>query len=476
MSHTKQFFIDGRWVAPAALQTLEVIDPATEAAFAEIAMGSPTDVDRAVSAAKAALPNFSATTTKDRLELLRRLLAQYEKRIDEAAAIMSREMGAPIRFARDVQATMGSAHLRTMIEVLQDFRFETPSGSTLIRREPIGVCGLITPWNWPINQIACKVAPALAAGCTMILKPSEIAPLSAILWAEVCEAAGVPDGVFNLVHGDGPTVGMAIARHADVDLVSITGSTRAGIAVATAAAPTVKRVHQELGGKSANILLPDVDVAEAVSRGVLRCFRNSGQSCAAPTRMLVSASQYEHALRVAKSTAEGIRVGSPTDPATAMGPVVSRSQYEKIQNLIDAGVREGARLLTGGPGRPEGLDRGYYVRPTVFADVTATMTIAREEIFGPVLSILKYDSEDEAIRLANDTVYGLAAYVQSGSLQRAREVAAQLRSGIVYLNDAPADLRAPFGGYKQSGNGKECGEFGLDEFLEKKAVIGYQKA
>jgi aldehyde dehydrogenase (NAD+) len=471
--HAGQFFIDGAWVAPTGTQRRAVIDPSTETPFAEISMGEAADVDRAVAAARTAFPAFAATAPAERVALLRRLLVEYDKRAGAVAEIMSREMGAPIGFARDVQAAMGSHHLRAMIEVLEHFEFETRRGTTILRREPIGVCALITPWNWPINQIVCKVAPALAAGWTMVLKPSEIAPLNALIWAEACEAAGVPKGVFNLVNGDGPTVGMAMASHPGVDMISITGSTRAGVAVATAAAPTVKRVHQELGGKSANILLPDVDLEEAVARGTLRCFRNSGQSCAAPTRMFVSAGQYDDALRIAKATAETLRVGPPSAADTDLGPVVSEAQFDKIQRLIKTGLDEGARLVHGGPGRPDGLERGYYAKPTVFAEVAPNMTIARKEIFGPVLSIFKYNDLEEAIELANDTVYGLAAYVQSADIEQARRVAGRLQAGVVHLNNAAPDFQAPFGGYKQSGNGKECGELGLDEFLEKKAVIGY---
>jgi aldehyde dehydrogenase (NAD+) len=360
--------------------------------------------------------------------------------------------------------------------VLEGFVFDDLRGTTLIAREAIGVVGLITPWNWPINQIVCKVAPALAAGCTMVLKPSEIAPLNAVLFAEVLHDSGVPKGVFNLVNGDGPTVGQAIAAHRDIDMVSFTGSTRAGILVAKAAADTVKRVHQELGGKSANIILPDADLKRAVSRGVSGCFLNSGQSCSAPTRMLVSAAQHDEAVAIAKAAAEGFKVGPPSAAGTMLGPVVSKAQFDKIQRLIEAGIAEGAQLATGGPGRPDGLNRGYYVRPTVFGGVRPEMTIAREEIFGPVLAILTYESEEDAIRLANDTPYGLAAYVQSGDLDRARRVASRLRAGNVHINYPRGDYGAPFGGYKQSGNGREYGEFGLAEFLETKAVIGYGAA
>ena len=385
-------------------------------------------------------------------------------------------MGAPLKFARASQAAMGTGHLAKLIEVFERFEFEELRGTTLIAKEPIGVVGMITPWNWPINQIVCKVGPALAAGCTMVLKPSEIAPLNAILWAEVLHEAGVPKGVFNLVNGDGPTVGDALARHPDVDMMSFTGSTRAGISVAKSAADTVKRVHQELGGKSANIILGDADIERAVSKGVAGCFGNSGQSCNAPTRMFVPADQHAVAAAVAKSAAEKFRVGPASEDGSMLGPVVSQLQYDKIQRLIEAGIQEGAELVTGGPGRPDGLNRGYYVRPTVFANVRPEMAIAREEIFGPVLSILPYASEEDAIRMANDTVYGLAGYVQSGSQDHARKVAARMRAGNVYINYPAWDAGAPFGGYKQSGNGREYADWGIEEFLEIKGVVGYEAA
>ena len=477
MSHALQFYIDGAWVDPAdGLKTLDVIDPSTEEAFAQIALGSQADVDRAVAAARAAFPAFAATSKEERLALMRRLLEAYKARYAEVADTLSREMGAPKELAHRAQAGMGTAHLSKMIETLENFEFEELRGSTLISKEPIGVVGMITPWNWPINQIMCKVAPALAAGCTMVLKPSEIAPLNAIIFAEAMHEAGVPKGVFNLVNGDGPTVGEAIARHPQVDMVSFTGSTRAGILVAKAAADTVKRVHQELGGKSANILLDDVDLKRAVKLGVESVMRNSGQSCNAPTRMFVPAELHEDALAIANATAESLKVGAPSTDSVFLGPVVSETQYDKIQRLIESGIKEGATLVTGGPGRPEDLNRGYYVRPTIFGGVTDEMTIAREEIFGPVLSILPYESEAEVIARANDMPYGLASYVQSGSLERARKVAAQMRSGNVYINYPAWDAGAPFGGYKQSGNGREYADFGLEEFLEIKGTVGYAAA
>ncbi len=476
MADHLNFYIDGAWVAPAEPKPFDVINPATEEPCARISLGSAKDVDRAVKAAKAAFPKFSRTSREERVALLEAIVAAYKKRYDDIAKAISMEMGAPMTLATKAQAATGVGHLNQMIKVLKEFSFEEQRGSTLLAKEPVGVCGFITPWNWPINQIVCKVAPALAAGCTMVLKPSEIAPLNAILFAEVLHDAGVPRGVFNLVNGDGPTVGQAIASHPDVDMVSFTGSTRAGVQVAKAAADTVKRVHQELGGKSANIVLPDADLEKAVSSGVVQVMRNSGQSCNAPTRMFVQAAQHDRAAAIAKKAAEGMKVGDPQAADTALGPVVSEAQFKKIQRLIEAGIAEGATVVTGGPGRPEGFNRGYYVRPTVFANVRNDMTIAREEIFGPVLAILPYETEEQAITMANDTPYGLAAYVQAGSPEQARKVAAQLRAGNVHLNGAPIDVAAPFGGYKQSGNGREYGEWGLDEFLELKAVMGVQAA
>jgi aldehyde dehydrogenase (NAD+) len=476
MTDFTRFYINGEWVAPLEPKPFDVINPATEEPVAQISLGSARDVDRAVAAAKAAFPAFSRTSKAERIALLQKIVEAYKARYDELAQTITKEMGAPAWLASRAQAATGLAHLNQMIAILKDFSFESLRGTTLIAKEPVGVCGFITPWNWPMNQIACKVVPALAAGCTMVLKPSEIAPLNAVIYAEILHAAGVPKGVFNLVNGDGATVGQAIASHPDIDMVSFTGSTRAGIAVAKAAADTVKRVHQELGGKSANIILPDADLQKAVAAGVQSCFNNSGQSCNAPTRMFVQALQHERAVEIAKAAAEATKVGDPNTKGTTIGPVVSEAQFRKIQRLIEAGIAEGATLVAGGPGRPEGFNRGYYVRPTVFANVKPEMTIAREEIFGPVLSILPYDSEEQVIRMANDTVYGLSGYVQSGDLEHARKVAAQLRTGNVHLNGAGPDFGAPFGGYKQSGNGREWGEFGLDEFLEVKAVMGYNAA
>lgn len=468
-----KFFIDGSWVKPEARRLLAVINPATEEAFAEIAMGGPADVDKAVQAARRAFAGFAASTVAERRALLERILLEYDRRSGDLASALSREMGAPAEFAKSAQAMMGTLHLRQILRTMDTYEWMHDRAGTRVVREPIGVVAMITPWNWPLNQIVCKVAPAIAAGCTMILKPSEIAPVSGLIFAEIMEAAGTPKGVFNLLNGDGPDVGAPLSAHPEVDMVSFTGSTRAGVLVAEAAAPTIKRVHQELGGKSANILLEDADFPRAVVDGVAACFGNSGQSCNAPTRMFVPRARRNEVAELARKAAQGFRVGAPDDPATHLGPVISAQQFEKIQGLIETGIAEGATLLCGGPGRPEGLNRGYYVRPTVFVDVTPEMTIAREEVFGPVLSILSYDREEDAVRMANDTIYGLAGYVQSADLDRARAVAMQLRAGTIYLNCPDWDSSAPFGGYKQSGNGREYADFALDDFTEIKGVVGW---
>jgi aldehyde dehydrogenase (NAD+) len=472
VDHVKQFYIDGAWVDPISSDTLDVINPATEQPIESIAMGGAEDVDVAVAAAKAAFETFSLTTKEERLDLLDRIIAVYSGRLDELADIISQEMGAPLWLAQAAQAVAGLAHFATARAVLADFEFERPMGTTLIVREPVGVCGLITPWNWPLNQIACKVAPALAAGCTMVLKPSEVAPLNAIIFAEILDEAGVPAGVFNLVNGDGVNVGAPLSAHPDIDMMSFTGSTRAGIEVARAAAPTVKRVAQELGGKSANIVLDDADLEAVVARDLASMCNNSGQSCNAPTRMLVPASRMDEAAAVAAAAAEKIVVGDPREATSNIGPVVSATQFSRIQQLIEKGIGEGAKLEVGGPGRPEGLETGYYVRPTVFSHVTNDMTIAREEIFGPVLVMIGYEDDDDAVRIANDTVYGLSGYI-SGTGDRAKAMARRIRSGNVHLNGAGPDFNAPFGGYGQSGNGREWGALGLEEFLETKAILGY---
>jgi aldehyde dehydrogenase (NAD+) len=476
MKNCRQFYIDGKWIDPVEVHDFTVINPANEEPIAAISLGSAKDVDRAVAAAKRAFESYSETTVEERLALLRRIVEVYQSKMQEMAQTISEEMGAPISLARKAQAPAGLAHLLETVRVLEHFEFEELKGSTLMRKEPIGVCGLITPWNWPMNQIVTKVAPALAAGCTMVLKPSEIAPLSAYLFAQILHEAGVPHGVFNLVNGDGPTVGAAIAAHPDIEMVSFTGSTRAGTAVAVAAAPTVKRVTQELGGKSANIILDDAGFDSAVKQGVQECFRNTGQSCNAPTRMLVPRSKMAEVVAVAKQTADSTKVGDPFLDNTAVGPLASKAQFEKVQLLINQGISEGAKLVAGGPRRPDGFTKGYFVKPTVFSNVSNDMTIAREEIFGPVLCIIPYEDEDDAIRIANDTPYGLSGFVTAGDIERARRVAKRIRSGNVHINGARVDFGGCFGGYKQSGNGREWGEAGLEEFLELKAIFGYASA
>jgi aldehyde dehydrogenase (NAD+) len=476
MRELLQFYIDGEWVDPETPNPFDVINPATEEVCGRISLGSAADVDKAVAAANRAAPGFARTTRDERIALLTAILEVFERRNDEVATAIMEEMGAPWKLAKYAQAPSGSEHVRAAIDVLKDFEFAEMHGTTQIVKEPIGPCALITPWNWPINQIAVKVAPALAAGCTMVLKPSEIAPFDAMLFAEILHEAGVPAGVFNLVNGDGPTVGEALSSHPDIAMVSFTGSTRAGVSVAQNAAATVKRVAQELGGKSANIILDDADFGKAVGRGASACFENSGQSCNAPTRMLVPKERLAEAAEIAGKRAESTKAGDPQAEDTRIGPVVSELQWNKIQGLIQKGIDEGATLVAGGPGRPDGLEKGYYVKPTVFSDVSNDMTIAREEIFGPVLSIIPYDDEDEAVRIANDTPYGLSGYVSSGDLGRARAIAARLRTGMVHINNASLDSLAPFGGYKQSGNGREWGAHGMDEFLEVKSVYGYQEA
>lgn len=472
MKDCMNFYIGGEWVKPQSAMTLDVINPATESAIASISLGNTADVDIAVAAARNAFESYSRTSRDERIALLERILNAYKARYKEMAEIITAEMGAPDSLAYHAQAECGSGHLAATLKALKTFEFEKYIGNSLILKEPIGVCAFITPWNWPINQIACKVAPALATGCTMVLKPSEIAPLSACLFAEIMHDAGVPAGVFNMVNGDGAGVGATLAAHPGVDMVSFTGSTRAGVLVAKAAADTVKRVTQELGGKSANIILDDADLEAAVTRGVLGCFSNTGQSCNAPTRMLVPAVKIDTAAAIAGKAAESISVGDPKAKGIRMGPVVSEVQFNKIQGLIETAIAEGAKLVTGGPGKPEGLETGYFVRPTVFTNVSNDMTIAREEVFGPVLAIIPYEDEKEAIRIANDTVYGLSGYIQTSDPERARRIASRLRTGMVHINGASGEYDAPFGGYKQSGNGREWGSYAFDDFLEIKAVMG----
>jgi aldehyde dehydrogenase (NAD+) len=473
MRDYRQFYINGEWVDPVTPNDFDVINPADETVCAQISLGSEEDVDRAVSAARSAFESYSRTTRQERVELLQSCVETYQKYYNDIADAIREEMGAPAELAKGAQAYTGMGHLQEAAKVLQDFAFEEDLGEHRVFKEPVGVCGLITPWNWPVNQIACKVAPALAVGCTMVLKPSEVAPLSAYLFAQVMHEAGVPAGVFNMVNGDGPVVGTALSRHPGVDMMSFTGSTRAGTLVAQNAAPTVKRVTQELGGKSPNIVLEDADLEAAVAGGVMHMYHNTGQSCNAPSRMLVPAAKLAEAEAIAAKVSESVAVGDPAAEGTTMGPVVSEVQFNKIQGLLEKGVAEGAKVVTGGPGRPEGLDKGYFIRPTVFSQANNEMTIAREEIFGPVLTMIPYEDEEEAIRIANDTPYGLAGYVQSGDIDHARAVASRIRAGNVHINGASGGFDVPFGGYKQSGNGREWGHHGFTDFLEIKAVEGY---
>ncbi|ODP37132.1 aldehyde dehydrogenase family protein [Sphingomonas turrisvirgatae] len=466
-----QHYIGGQWVDSQGGTRHAVINPATEAPVTEIMLGSQADVDDAVAAARAAFDSFSRTSVEERAALLEAILAEYKNRAGDLAEAMAAEMGAPISFARTAQSGSGIGHFMSTIKALREFQFEEQIGNSLVVHEAIGVVALITPWNWPMNQIVAKVAPALAAGNTMILKPSEEAPACAAIFTEILDKAGVPAGVFNLVNGDGPGVGTALSRHKDVDMVSFTGSTRAGIQVAKNAADTVKRVHQELGGKSPNVILPGADLEKAVPRGLQSVIMNSGQSCIAPARMLVHEGQAEEAARIAAATMQAVETGDPAQEGRHIGPVVNKAQWEKIQGLIAKGIEEGATLETGGTGRPDGLDTGFYVKPTLFSGVRNDMTIAREEIFGPVVTIIPYKDEEDAVRIANDTDYGLSAVV-FGSPDEVKRVAPRLRAGMVYINGGQPDPGLPFGGYKQSGNGREYGKYGLAEFMEVKSLVG----
>jgi aldehyde dehydrogenase (NAD+) len=472
----RQFYIDGAWVDPAESKELKVINPATEEVAGVISMGSSKDVDRAVMAARRAFDSYSRTTPAERLALMERILAAYKAHYDEIAQAMTIEMGAPMTLSKGAQTRIGVGHISAMIDVLKTFKFEEMRGTVRLVQEPVGVCALITPWNWPMNQVAAKVVPALAAGCTMVLKPSEYSPFSAVIWAKVMHEAGVPAGVFNLINGDGPSVGAPLSSHREVDMVSFTGSTRAGTEVAKNAAASVKRVHQELGGKSPNVLLDDADFERAVKQSVLHVFQNSGQSCNAPTRMLVPAAKLAEVEAIAKRVAESVITGDPASEKTNLGPLVSKVQFERVEGYIAKGIAEGAKVVIGGSGRPDGLTKGYFVKPTIFSNVRNDMTIAREEIFGPVLCILPYESEEQAVQIANDTPYGLAAYVWSQDNLRARRVGGRIRAGQVTLNGASGSMNTPFGGFKMSGNGREYGEFGLRDFLEVKAVIGVDAA
>lgn len=472
MTDVLDFYIDGAWVKPDSQVIEDVIDPSSEQLIARITLGNQADVNRAVAAAKAAFAGYSVTSREQRIEWLERIIVGYQQRSEALALAVHQEMGAPLSLARAAHVPAGLGHLVQALDVLKRYAFETTLGTSQILREPIGVCGLITPWNWPLNQLTCKVAPALAVGCTLVLKPSERAPLSARIFAEIVHAAGVPKGVFNLVNGDGLGVGAALSRHADIDMISFTGSTRAGVKVAKAAADTVKRVSQELGGKSANILLDDADLPSAVRHGVLGCMRNSGQSCNAPTRLLVPRALHAQVVDIAREVVAELCFDD-SQPATAIGPVANAMQFERVQMLIEQALAEGTSLVAGGAGRPAGIAAGFYVMPTLFAEVEPQMLIAREEVFGPVLAIMPYDSEEQAIQIANASVYGLSGYVTSSNRERARSVARRLRTGMVHLNGCKADQSAPFGGYKQSGNGREWGVFGFEEYLETKSVFGY---
>jgi len=471
-----QFYINGAWVDPSEPNSFDVINPATEDVCAHIALGNSTDVDRAVAAAKEAFQTYGWSSREERIAIMEAVIAAYQNHYAELAQAISMEMGAPTKLATDAQAASGLGHLMTALEVLKNFKFEEDLGPHRVVKEPIGVCGMITPWNWPMNQITCKVAPALAVGCTMILKPSEVAPLSAYIFTQIMDEAGVPNGVYNMINGDGPGVGTALSVHPNVDMMSFTGSTRAGTLVAQNAAPTVKRVTQELGGKSPNIVLADADLERAVKGGVMQMYTNTGQSCNAPSRMLIPREMLADAEAIAAKTSERVVVGDPTAEGTTMGPVVSEVQFNKIQALIEKGIAEGAKVVCGGTGRPEGLDKGYYIKPTVFSEANNDMTIAREEIFGPVLTMIPYDTEEEAIAIANDTEYGLAGYVQSGDLDHARAVASKIRAGNVQINGAVPGMDVPFGGFKMSGNGREWGEHGFTDYLEIKAIGGYSAA
>lgn len=470
--HLTQFYIDGQWVAPLGSGSLALVDPSREVPIGHVALGSALDVERAVAAARRAFPGWSATSRQARLDILAAVIDGYQRRREDLAEAVHREMGAPLSLARNAHVPAGLGHLQRALDVLRDYPFDRQLGSTLVTREAIGVCALITPWNWPLNQMTCKVAPALAAGCSIVLKPSERAPLSALIFADILHEAGVPAGVFNLVNGDGPTVGDALSRHPEVDMVSFTGSTAAGVAVAKAAADTVKRVAQELGGKSPNLLLDDADLDVAVNHAVAGCLRNSGQSCNAPTRLLVPRALQARVIDIARQRIAAVCYDD-SDPSTAMGPLANRAQFERVRHLIERAVAEGSRLVIGGSARPAGCTRGYYVQPTVFADVTPDMAIAREEVFGPVLAIMPYDNEAHALAMANDSVYGLSGYVTSADPARARAVARRLRTGMVHINGSKADNAAPFGGYRQSGNGREWGVFGFEEYLEVKSMFGY---
>ena len=472
MNNNNKFFINGKWVEPNSSETLSVINPATEEVICDISLGNQSDLDAAVAAARNAFINYSKSSKEDRLNILERIISSYKKRMNDLSNAVTIEMGAPKTLSEKAQVPSGLGHFMQAKKILENFSFEKEVNSSIVQKEPVGVCGLITPWNWPLNQIACKVAPALAAGCTMILKPSEEAPLSAIIFAEIIEDAKLPDGIFNLINGNGSELGVSMSKHHGIDMMSFTGSTRAGVSVAKNSADTVKRVTQELGGKSANIILDDVDFAKAVSKGIFHCMNNTGQSCNAPTRMLIPADKMDEAINISKETVLKLKVGDPQDESISMGPVVNKNQFLKIKEYISKGIEEGATLVTGREETIKDIEKGYFISPTIFANVTKDMTISKEEIFGPVLSIIGYHSEEEAIDIANDSIYGLSGYISSNDTTKAKQFASKLRTGMVHINYAPVDQSLPFGGYKMSGNGREWGEHGIEDFLETKAIIG----
>ncbi len=476
MKNSNKFFINGEWVKPNSDSTKEVINPSNEQVICEISIGNKIDLDNAVKAAKLAFNEYSNFSKEDKLMILERIILSYKKRMIDLSQAVTLEMGAPKSLSEKAQVPSGLGHFIQTKKVLESFNFEREINFSIVRKEAIGVCGLITPWNWPLNQMACKIAPALAAGCTMILKPSEEAPLSAIILAEIMEDADLPKGVFNLVNGTGPELGNLISKHSDIDMVSFTGSTKAGISVATNSAETIKRVTQELGGKSANIILEDADFSKSVAKGIFHCMNNSGQSCNAPTRMLIPEGKMEDAIRISKETVEKLNIGDPKDENTNVGPVVNKDQFVKILDYINKGIEEGATLITGGKKFPDNLDKGFFIKPTIFANVTTDMVISREEIFGPVLSIIAYKTEEEAINIANDSSYGLSGYISSNNIDKAKKMASKIRTGMIHFNYAPVDQALPFGGYKMSGNGREWGEYGIEDFLETKAIIGINKS
>ncbi len=476
MQNSQSFYIDGQWIKSSTDNKLNVINPANEEIICEISLGNETDLEKSVVAAKKAFISFSEYSREKKITIFDNIIAVYKKRMGDLSNAVTLEMGAPKSLSEKAQAPSGLGHFMQMRKVLETFAFENEVNSSIIRREPVGVCGLITPWNWPLNQIACKVAPALASGCTMILKPSEDSPLSAIIFAEILHEAGVPKGVFNLVNGLGNEIGLSMSKHPGIDMMSFTGSTIAGISVAKNSADTVKRVTQELGGKSANIILKDVDFDKAVSKGIMHCMNNTGQSCNAPTRMLIPDEYMEKTISIAKGTITKLKVGNPNDENTTLGPLVNEKQFNKVKNFIQKGIDEGATLVTGGTDLPENIEKGYFIQPTVFANVTSDMTIAKEEIFGPVLSIIGYKSEEEAIGIANNSKYGLSGYISSDNTDKAKNIASKIRTGMVHINYSPVDQSLPFGGYKMSGNGREWGEAGLEDFLEYKSIIGIKKS